>query len=209
MILITGADGQLGREITVRATGKGLLVRPLNRIGLDITDRRTVLDRVAESGARLVINAAAYNLVDRAETEPQAAHAVNADGPGHLAEACDAKGIPLIHISTDYVFGGEKNSPYTEDDPALPLSEYGRSKLAGEKNVRERLERHLIVRTAWLYGPHGRNFVTTMLRLAREREEIRVVNDQRGSPTAVPDLAEALLGLSENILAGRAIPWGT
>jgi dTDP-4-dehydrorhamnose reductase len=107
------------------------------------------------------------------------------------------------------VFGGEKNSPYTEDDPALPLSEYGRSKLAGEKNVRERLERHLIVRTAWLYGPQGRNFVTTMLRLAREREEIRVVNDQRGSPTAVPDLAEALLGLAENILAGRALPWGT
>jgi dTDP-4-dehydrorhamnose reductase len=150
----------------------------------------------------LVINAAAYTAVDQAEQEPDAAFAINRDGPAALAEACAKIGAPLLHLSTDYVFDGMKAGPYCEDDPVNPLSVYGASKEAGERAIRARLPDHLILRSSWVYAPEGRNFVRTMLRLARECEEVRVVDDQRGSPTAAADIAGALIAAAGRILAG-------
>ena len=129
-----------------------------------------------------MINAAAYTNVDQAESDPETAMAVNADGPGYLADSCAKSGLPLIHISTDYVFNGKGFRPYREDDPIEPLGVYGQSKALGESRIRERLEKHLIIRTSWLYGVHGRNFVKTMLRLGAEREKLSVVNDQDRMP---------------------------
>lgn len=213
-IVLTGADGQVGREIARRAAGAGLLA--LNRAALDITDARAVYRTLERSGARLVINAAAYTAVDRAEQEPEAAFAVNRDGAAHLAGACARLGIPLLHLSTDYVFSGTRCGGYREDDPVAPLGVYGRSKWEGERAVRERLPVHLILRVSWVFGSHGHNFVKTILRLAREREELRVVADQHGCPTHAGAIAGAVLSLAETA-ARRAFPalrgqggfWGT
>ena len=164
---------------------------------------------MSQSGASLVINAAAYTAVDKAESEEDIAYAVNKDGPAYLASACKEAGIPLIHVSTDYVFDGSKKGPYLESDPVSPLGVYGRSKAAGEEEIRSRLQKHIILRTAWLYGIHGSNFVKTMLRLGKERQSLRVVSDQYGCPTYASDLAEAILAISENHLEGRKIVWGT
>jgi len=147
--------------------------------------------------------------VDKAESEQDAAFAVNQDGPAHLAALCHERGIPLIHVSTDYVFDGTKRGLYRETDSVSPMGVYGRSKAKGERAVRERLNEHLIIRTAWLYGIHGNNFVKTMLRLGREREAVRVVADQYGCPTNAADLAEAILDIASQIHEGRDIPWGT
>jgi dTDP-4-dehydrorhamnose reductase len=148
------------------------------------------------------VNAAAYTAVDRAETEPDCAFAVNRDGAAHLARSARTLGIPFINVSTDYVFDGSKDSPYYEDDVAVPVNTYGRSKLAGEQAVSEAFPAALIVRTSWLYSPWGVNFLTTMLRLAANRELVRVVDDQRGAPTAAVDLAEAILDIATQITAG-------
>jgi len=156
-----------------------------------------------------VINAAAYTKVDLAESEPDAAIRVNRTGPGLLAEWCAGAGIPMIHISTDYVFDGCGKTPYSETDPLSPLGVYGGSKAEGEAEVRRKLSRHLIIRTAWVYGVHGSNFVKTMLRLGRERESLRVVDDQAGCPTSASDIADAILTLVQRIEAGGRIPWGT
>ena len=137
------------------------------------------------------------------------AYAVNRDGPAWLAESCAALSIPLIHISTDYVFDGQQSRPYREDDPVCPLGVYGKSKEAGEQEIRKRLENHLIIRTSWVYGVHGQNFVKTMLRLGNEREELKVVDDQWGCPTFAGDLADGLLEMSQKIQQGDSIPWGT
>ncbi|MBF0304260.1 MAG: dTDP-4-dehydrorhamnose reductase, partial [Alphaproteobacteria bacterium] len=160
---------------------------------LNIADRAAVLDAVASSGAAAVINAAAFTAVDPAESRRDEAFAINRDGPACLAEACARAAIPLVHISTDYVFDGEKGSPYVEDDPVNPLGVYGASKEAGERAVRERLDAHLIVRTSWVYDALGHNFVRTMLRLGAERDRLTIVDDQWGAPTTAPDLARALL----------------
>jgi dTDP-4-dehydrorhamnose reductase len=157
----------------------------------------------------LIINAAAYTKVDQAESEPSAAFAVNGDGPAHLADVCYALGIAMIHVSTDFVFDGHKGSPYREDDPPAPLSVYGQSKLAGEEAVRERLDRHVMIRTAWLYAVYGHNFVKTILRLAAEKETLRVVNDQHGCPTLASDLAQAILTIAGRIHRPQAAVWGT
>jgi len=197
-LMVFGSDGQVGRAL-LQAGGA---VRGCARGEADIT----VADQVARALDRheptLVVNAAAYTAVDQAEREPERAFAVNATGPALLAEACRRRGLPLIHLSTDYVFDGEQDAPYREDDPVAPLGVYGRSKLAGERAVRERLDHAVILRTAWVASPGGRNFVRTMLRLARERDEVGVVTDQRGSPTTAEALAAALRHLAARLEAG-------
>ena len=205
-ILLTGAYGQVGWELTRRSRKRGFAVEATDVDVFDITDPRAVEEKVCGQGWELVVNCAAYTAVDRAESEPELALAVNRDGPANLAAACGKAHIPLVHISTDYVFDGSKQGPYRETDPVLPLGVYGRSKAEGDTEVRSRLREHIILRTSWVYGVHGNNFVKTMLRLGQERRVLRVVNDQRGCPTNAADLAEVILAI-----AGRCDrhPWGT
>jgi dTDP-4-dehydrorhamnose reductase len=200
-ILLTGANGQLGWEVARRAHIAGLKCDALGKDELDITKPDAVSLTVNRLAPSIAINAAAYTNVDRAESDASV-FAVNSDGAAHLANACAAADIPLIHISTDYVFDGTKRTPYTEDDPVSPLGAYGRSKLAGEEAVRECCSKHVILRTAWLYGSHGHNFVKTMLRLGGERERLRVVSDQFGNPTFAGDLAEVVLTLAQRLQSG-------
>ena len=209
-ILITGAWGQLGREVSDRAGAAGMVVVPTDVADLDITDRNAVRAALEESGAGVVVNAAAYTAVDLAESEPDRAMMINRDGPAVLAGACAQFGLPLIHVSTDYVFDGEKTGAYMEDDPtATPLGVYGRTKAEGEAEIRRRLAEHVIIRTAWLYGVSGGNFVKTMLRLGRDNETLRVVSDQRGCPTYAADLAEAVLAVIRRLTEGDPPVWGT
>lgn len=208
-ILLTGANGQVAREIASLGRGAGHEVYTLNHANLDITDAEKVRRTIEEGDGELVINAAAYTAVDRAEQESEAAFAVNRDGPAHLASACAHKGIPLFHISTDYVFDGTQEGPYREDDPAAPLGVYGRSKWEGEETIRQRLPAHLILRVSWIFGTGGQNFVKTILRLAREREELRVVADQRGRPTYAGDIADVLVHLTDRLETEGSLDWGT
>ena len=208
-VLVIGANGQLGRELSMKGKEQGFDIIPLDLPGFDITDPSAVKKGVNQAGVSLVINAAAYTAVDQAESEPELAFAVNCDGLAHLASSCVEVGIPLIHISTDYVFDGSKKGPYFETDRVYPLGVYGRSKAAGETEVRDHLRKHIILRTAWLYGVHGQNFVKTVLRLGREKEVLRVVTDQYGCPTYAADLAEAILAIAVQIGEGRNISWGT
>jgi len=198
-LAIVGAKGQVGWELVRRAPMFGHEVLAWDVDELDITDAAAVDRTLAASGADAVINAAAYTAVDRAEQEPTLAFAVNHDGPVHLATACARLNIPLLHISTDYVFDGTKTNPYTEDDPAAPLGVYGQSKWEGDEAVRRLLPRHQILRVSWVFGIHGHNFVKTILRLAREREELRVVADQHGCPTYAGDIADVLLELAGRV----------
>lgn len=208
-ILVTGAGGQLASELARRSVGHGVTATAFSAAELDITDMNAVRQRVVGSGATAVVNAAAYTAVDKAESEQALAYAVNRDGVAHLATACADAEIPLIHVSTDYVFDGTKPAPYTEHDPVHPVSVYGASKEAGERAVREIWPHHVIIRTAWVYSPFGHNFVKTMLRLARERDSLRVVADQHGCPTAAGDLADAIVSVTKRISAKRDVPWGT
>jgi len=195
-IIVMGAQGQVGWELARRAPQLGHTVLAWDQPELDITDADAVHQAVGASGADLVINAAAYTAVDQAEQEPERAFAVNRDGPAHLAAACAGLNIPLLHISTDYVYDGAKLNAYVENDPATPMGVYGASKLAGDEAVCRLLPRHLILRVSWVFGVHGHNFAKTILRLAREREELRVVADQQGCPTFAGDIAGALLELA-------------
>ena len=188
-ILVTGAAGQLGRALASALTPHE--VRGLPRAALDIADRPAVDAALDAVRPHLVINAAAWTDVDGAESDPQGAFRANATGPETLARATARHGIPLLHVSTDYVFGGEGSRPLDEEAVPAPRSVYGRSKLAGEEAVRAHQPRHFLVRTAWLYAAHGRNFPSTLLALA-SRPELRVVDDQHGSPTWAPHLAEAI-----------------
>lgn len=209
MLAIIGSRGQLGRELEERAANMGFAVVGMALPECDITDSAS-LRRCVETarGVELIINAAAYTAVDRSESEPLMAMDLNRDAPGRLAALCCEKRIPLIHISTDYVFDGTARRPYTPEDPVTPLGVYGRSKAEGENAVRAAWDRHVIVRTSWLFGRHGQNFVKTMLRLGQEREELRVVNDQVGSPTYAGDLATALMTISRHVLL-KQNGWGT
>ncbi|WBB77141.1 dTDP-4-dehydrorhamnose reductase [Micromonospora sp. WMMD1128] len=196
----------LGRDlVTVLRARPDRSVTAATRADLDVTDARAVRDAVA--GHDVVVNAAAWTDVDGAETRERDATAVNGDAVAHLARACAATAARLVHVSTDYVFGGDATGPYPEDAPTGPVNAYGRSKLAGERAVTRLLpEAGYVVRTAWLYGAHGRNFVTTVLRLADERDRIDVVDDQRGQPTWSYRLAERLVALADAALAGDAAP---
>ncbi|MBM7495010.1 dTDP-4-dehydrorhamnose reductase [Micromonospora luteifusca] len=204
--LVTGAGGMLGRDlVTVLHTRSDLKVTAAGRADLDVTDPAAVREAVAEHD--IVINTAAWTNVDGAETNEAAATAVNGTGVANLASACAANGARLIHISTDYVFSGDAQTPYPEDAPTAPVNAYGRGKLVGEQAVTRLLpDNGYVVRTAWLYGAHGPNFVATMLRLAGQREYIDVVDDQHGQPTSSYRLAEQLVALADAALEGRAAP---
>jgi dTDP-4-dehydrorhamnose reductase len=210
-ILLTGAEGQLGTELSRRLSARGRELHAASRRDLDITNARQ-LEAVFDAGRfELVVNAAAWTAVDRAEAEEEAAFAVNAEAPEHLARLCASRSAALIHISTDYVFDGRKEFPYKETDPPCPANAYGRSKEQGERAIREALDRHLIIRTAWLFGAQGSNFVKTMLRLANERDELQVVDDQYGNPTAAADLAWCIAELTRKLGERKQGPfaWGT
>ena len=195
-ILITGANGMLGRDVTAELAPRHE-VRPFPRAALDIADFAAVRDEVGRVAPDLIVNCAAYTDVDGCESDPEGAYLGNALGPRHLAVAAAAVGAALLHVSTDYVFPGDAERPYTEFDPVGPATVYGRSKLAGEEAVRDHCPRHYIVRTAWLYGEHGHNFVHTIRRLAAEKDRLTVVDDQIGNPTWTADLARVIGQLIE------------
>ena len=211
-ILLTGSGGQLGCDLAPLLEMAGHDVIAPRSKELDIADNAKVSALVSSLRPDIIINAAAYTKVDMAETEREAAAAVNGRGPENLACAAELHGAALVHISTDFVFDGKKPRPYTEDDATNPLGVYGRTKLDGEERIRQTLERHMIVRTSWLYGSGGSggNFVKTILRLASEREHLRVVYDQAGSPTWTTDLAVAISGIVRSIEEsdGREDRWG-
>jgi dTDP-4-dehydrorhamnose reductase len=207
-LLVFGAGGQLGRELGAALSARNMPASLLARQDTDIADRTAVIAAIEKARPAVIVNAAAYTKVDRAETEPQLAFRDNCEGPALLADICATQGLPLIHISTDYVFDGTKAGPYVEADPVAPLGVYGASKEAGERAVRARFDHHVILRTAWVYGIHGNNFLKTMLNLARQKDSWGVVMDQRGNPTATADLAEAVLAVAARIAAGTA-SWGT
>ncbi|MCZ7422829.1 MULTISPECIES: dTDP-4-dehydrorhamnose reductase [unclassified Micromonospora] len=204
--LVTGAGGMLGRDLVdVVEARPEHQVTPATRADLDITDPAAV--HAAVAGHDVVVNTAAWTDVDGAETHESSATAVNGDAVAHLATACAAHGTRLLHLSTDYVFDGTATTPYPEDAPTAPLNAYGRGKLIGEQAVTRLLpDTGYVVRTAWLYGAHGRNFVTTMLDLADRRGTLDVVDDQRGQPTWSHALARHLVALAEAAHAGRAAP---
>lgn len=208
-ILVTGPKGQLGHELLIQGNNSGYEILPSDHSDLDITDKARVKNRLEKFQPSLVVNAAAYTKVDQAETEQNLAFAVNRDGPANLAEICAMFEVPLIHISTDFVFDGEKGSPYIESDPVSPLSIYGISKQEGENEVRSRLKNHIILRTSWLYGVHGHNFVKTILKSGQEKETLYGVDDQSGSPTSAADLAETILNIISKIKHSSDIKWGT
>ncbi len=209
-ILITGSEGQLGWELLRQAPFFNMEAVGLDLPYLDITVEPGVIEAFKEHKPDILINAAAYTNVDKAETDEKACFAVNVNGPENLAAACRNAEIPMIHISTDYVFDGTNNIPYTENDPVAPASVYGRSKAEGENGVRNILEKHIILRTSWLYGVHGHNFVKTILKLGKEKEVIGVVSDQFGSPTSAADLAETVLIIASRILTFyEGITFGT
>jgi len=208
-ILVIGVGGQLGWELCSKGEEYGFDILSVDLPDFDITKPTTIKKTLDQSGISLIINAAAYTAVDQAEKEPDLAFKVNRDGPAYLASFCAEIGIPFIHISTDYVFDGNKKSPYLETDPVSPLGVYGRSKAAGEAEVRASLPEHIILRTAWLYDVHGHNFVKTMLRLGREKESLNIVADQYGCPTYATDLAEAILTISERLHKRHKLAWGT
>ena len=197
-IAVTGSKGQVATSLLERAgpkTGVVALGRPV----FDLTDRAAVLAGLEAARPDVVVNAAAYTAVDKAEAEEAVATRVNGDGAGHVAEAAARLGVPLIHLSTDYVFDGALDRPYREDDPTAPTGAYGRSKLAGEKLVAERCQDSVVLRTAWVYSPFGANFVRTMLRLNETREGVGVVADQRGNPTSALDIADALIAIAARV----------
>jgi len=201
--LVTGAGGMLGRDLVSVLSAAGEAVTPAGRGDLDVTDAPAV--KAAVAGHDVVVNAAAWTDVDGAETDEAAATAVNGTGTRHVAAACADAGARLLHVSTDYVFPGDAADPYLEDAPTDPVNGYGRSKLAGEEAVRALLpDTGYVVRTAWLYGEHGRNFVTTVLLLAATRDTVDVVDDQRGQPTWSRALAAQLVLLGRAALAGAA-----
>ena len=202
-IAVTGSKGQVATSLLERA-GKEVEVLALGRPAFDLTDRATVLAGLDAARPDVVVNAAAYTAVDKAEAEEADAHRVNGDGAGYVAEAAARLGVPLLHLSTDYVFDGALDRAYREGDPTAPTGAYGRSKLAGEKLVAERCEDSVILRTAWVYSPFGANFVRTMLRLNETRDEIGVVADQHGNPTSALDIADALIAMAARLKGDRS-----
>ncbi|MGB3582764.1 MAG: dTDP-4-dehydrorhamnose reductase [Roseiarcus sp.] len=197
-VAVTGSKGQVATSLIERA-GPKLEVIALGRPGFDLTDRAAVLAGLEAARPDVIVNAAAYTAVDKAEAEEALALRVNGGGAGHVAEAAQRLGVPLLHLSTDYVFDGSLDRPYREDDPTGPTGAYGRSKLAGEKEVAARCENSVILRTAWVYSPFGANFLRTMLRLNETRDEVGVVADQRGNPTSALDIADALIAIAARV----------
>jgi dTDP-4-dehydrorhamnose reductase len=206
-ILVAGGDGQLGQEFA-HLSVPGVELLRCSRKELDITDSDSIERAFAQHKPQAVINAAAYTAVDRAESEAEQAFAINANGAGHLARVAQAHNIPLLHVSTDYVFSGDKpqGAAWTEDDECEPRSVYGHSKRVGEEQVLDECSRAVVIRTSWVFGRFGNNFPKTMLRLARERDELRVVGDQYGCPTHAGDIAVMLVKAAQAAVSGKLAP---
>ncbi|HYB09189.1 MAG TPA: dTDP-4-dehydrorhamnose reductase, partial [Alphaproteobacteria bacterium] len=207
-ILVIGATGQVGHELMIRGKGTPPALVGVSHRELDIRDKAKVRSTLEGVAPAAVINVAAYTAVDKAETERALAFAVNRDGPANLANVCSALTLPLLHVSTDYVFDGQKRDAYEETDHASPLGAYGASKFEGEEAVRARLESHVILRTSWVFSGRGTNFVKTILRASATRRELRVVDDQRGCPTPASAVAKALLAIAAQAMHGP-VAWGT
>lgn len=206
-VLITGCYGQVGHCLVQQLTGKAELLA-VDREQLDITNEGAVIDAVAEFKPDVIINAAAHTAVDKAEEELELSYAINRDGPKYLAKAASKIGAAILHISTDYVFAGSKDGLYLESDETEPQGVYGKSKLAGEEAVIEACSKHVILRTAWVFGQHGNNFVKTMLRLAKDRDSLGIVGDQFGGPTYAGDIAKALVTITNQIVKGNDVEYG-
>jgi dTDP-4-dehydrorhamnose reductase len=199
-IIVIGKEGQVARSLAERARAHGAQAVLVGRPKLDLADPSGIEDALVETGGDIIVNAAAYTAVDQAESAPELAEAINGIGAGVVAGTAAAMNVPLIHLSTDYVFDGTADHPYREDDPVCPLGVYGASKLLGEEAVAAEAENYAILRTAWIYSPFGKNFVKTMLRLAGDRDELGVVADQHGSPTSALDIADGIIAISRNLL---------
>ncbi|WP_160105030.1 dTDP-4-dehydrorhamnose reductase [Pseudomonas izuensis] len=206
-VLVTGAQGQVGYELLQRVPD-GFAVFGYGSQDLDISNADQVRAVFKAVKPELVINAAAYTAVDKAESDAERAYAVNSDGVGLLAAAAENLGIPLLHISTDYVFSGDGDKPYTPEDVTHPTGVYGLSKLAGEKQLSEQCSRHLVLRTSWVFGAHGNNFVKTMLRLGSDRDTLSIVADQHGGPTSAGSIAETLWALASVFRRDGRLGWG-
>lgn len=202
-VLVFGQTGQVARELA-RRMPTGVAAEFLGRERADLSNPAACAAAISASNADAVINAAAWTAVDKAETEEAAALVVNGAAPTAMAQACAAKGVPFVHISTDYVFDGAGDQPFDTTHPVAPLGAYGRSKLAGEQGVQAAGARFVIMRTSWVVSAHGANFVKTMLRLGAERESLNVVADQIGGPTPAADIADALYAIAAGLLAGKA-----
>ena len=207
-ILVTGANGQIGCEITQLALQQNHVLFACAKDQLDITNRSSTEHTLAAYAPDVVINTAAYTSVDRAEEEQTLAYAVNCKGIKNLALACQKHHIPLLHLSTDYIFSGDQHIPYLEEDTPAPLNIYGKSKWEGEKILREIHDQYIILRTSWIFSPFAHNFVKTMLTLARQRKNLAVVHDQIGCPTSAVSVARVLLTLAQRIHEGKQ-QWGT
>ena len=199
-LYVIGTEGQVARALREAAIDQpDMVIGGAGRSEIDVRQPDLLEKALAAFSPDMVINPAAYTAVDRAEFEQELAFAVNRDGAGHVATAAARIGIPVVHLSTDYVFDGTKGAPYVETDPVAPMGVYGQSKLAGEYAVAAANERHIILRTSWVYAPYGNNFVRTMLRLSAERDRLRVVDDQVGCPTYAPDIAAAIVTVARQI----------
>lgn len=207
-ILVTGANGQVGCCLQQQLDGTSCEFVALTRPELDISDAQAVDAIVKKIQPAVIINAAAYTAVDKAEQEHELAYAINRDGPANLARAAKAINAAILHISTDYVFAGDAADTYQEEDNTAPQSVYGLSKLEGEQAVALANEKHIILRTAWVFGEHGNNFVKTMIRLGSSRDSLGIVADQEGGPTYAGDIANALLKIAEEYISGKSIRWG-
>ena len=206
-VLVIGRSGQVALALSRR---RGFVYTCMGRPDLDLADKASIEQAVTELDPAAIINAAAYTAVDKAEREPDLAYQVNATGAENLAKICAARNLPLLHVSTDFVFDGCSNVPYAPNDQVSPCSVYGASKAAGERAVRDILDAHVIVRTAWIFSRDGNNFLKTMLRLGNERESLSIVDDQTGSPTHAADLACGLQAITEVIINNPAFEqWGT
>jgi dTDP-4-dehydrorhamnose reductase len=199
VVIVTGASGQLGQAIQAIAPSyTNVQFHFASSLEANVADRSSLEALFARVKPGFCINAAAYTAVDKAESEPEKAHTVNVAGAANLAEICNARGVTLVHISTDFVFDGNKREPYAETDATNPQGVYGRTKREGEQEIEKRLAAHYIIRTSWLYSQYGQNFMKTMLRLAQERTSLNVVNDQVGTPTHAIDLAHAILTIIQS-----------
>jgi len=206
-ILITGSQGQVGQKLTQQLIGQAEVLS-VDKSELDITDQQAVIHTVTQFEPHVIINAAAYTAVDKAEEQVELSNSINRDGAKYLAIAAQSVNAALLHISTDYVFAGDKVEPYKEGETPCPQGAYGQSKLAGEKAVMSHCSKHIILRTAWVFAEHGNNFVKTMLRLAKERDTLNVVNDQFGGPTYAGDIATTLITMAKRIYQDDDVPYG-
>ncbi|PYE87298.1 dTDP-4-dehydrorhamnose reductase [Phyllobacterium leguminum] len=203
-IAVTGKQGQVVSALVERGAGAGVEIIAAGRPELDLADRQSIRAVLAGIAPDIIVSAAAYTAVDKAESEPELALTLNAEGPAAVAEIAGELGIPVVHLSTDYVFSGDKQDAYVETDATGPVSVYGKSKLAGEKGIAAVNPNHVILRTAWVYSPFGANFVKTMLRLAETRDAVSVVADQRGTPTSALDIADAVITIARRLVEDQA-----